>query len=171
MIESNQRQTLPAQSHKGKHHSPSTEFKKDQKGTNLGRKFSIEYKRKLSEAHKGKILPIEQRKKISASHKARREKSHLWKGGITPMVLLIRSCFAYRQWRSDVFTRDDYTCQQCGVRGTYLEADHYPKMFTIIFKENNIKSIEQALECAEFWNINNGRTLSRSCHDKTKLKN
>ncbi len=28
------------------------------------------------------------------------------------------------EWRKAVFKRDDYTCQECGIRGTYLEADH-----------------------------------------------
>ena len=82
-----------------------------------------------------------------------------WKGGITPLRKVIRCCFEYRQWRSDVFTRDNFTCILCGVRGGYLEADHYPKMFSTIFYEYKISSLEGALNCEEFWNINNGRTL------------
>ena len=91
-----------------------------------------------------------------------------WKNGITPLTRQIRACFEYRQWRSDVFTRDDFTCQDCGVRGGNLEADHYTKQFSVIFHENKIKDLQQALDCAEFWNINNGRTLCEKCHNKTK---
>lgn len=118
----------------------------------------------LSKTRVGVKLSIERRKKIGEGHKG--EKNFRWKGGITPLVLVIRHCFQYRQWRSDCFTRDNYTCQICGLRGGILNADHYPKMFTEIFHENNIKSLEQALECEEFWNINNGRTLCRECHIK-----
>lgn len=91
-----------------------------------------------------------------------------WKGGITPLTKQIRFCFKYRQWRSDIFTRDDFTCVLCGKRGIWIEADHYPKMFSEIFHENKIQNLQQALECEEFWNINNGRTLCRGCHRNKK---
>lgn len=57
-------------------------------------------------------------------------------------------------WRNAVFERDDYKCQACGVRGGYLEADH-------------------CLPWAFFPDIRyellNGRTLCRECHNKTKI--
>lgn len=118
--------------------------------------FSPEWKRKISEGMRG-------------------EKAFAWKDGRKPLVMRIRHCFKTRQWRSDIFMRDNYTCVLCGDRNykgrgvsVKLEADHYPKPFYKIFEENNIKSLEQALDCEEFWNINNGRTLCKSCHDKTK---
>lgn len=92
--------------------------------------------------------------------------SHLWKGGITPLTKTIRHCFKYRQWHSDIFERDDYTCQKCGKRGVRLHVDHI-KAFARIFEENHIKSLEDAINCEEFWNINNGRTLCKECHKKT----
>lgn len=95
-----------------------------------------------------------------------RGKNHYnWQNGITPIIFQIRNCFKYRQWRSDVFTRDNFQCIFCGTKGT-IEADHYPKLFSQIFHENNIKSIADALKCEEFWNINNGRTLCIECHKK-----
>jgi len=96
------------------------------------------------------------------------EKHPNWKGGITPLVKNIRKCFQYRQWRSDIFTRDNYICQICNQKGGELNADHFPKIFSEIIKENNIKTLEQALNCEEFWNINNGRTLCIGCHRKTE---
>lgn len=33
---------------------------------------------------------------------------------------------------------------------------------------NDIKTVEQARECSELWNINNGETLCEQCHDLTK---
>jgi hypothetical protein len=107
----------------------------------------------------------EHRHKIIDAHSG--DKSHFWKGGITELSKLIRQCYKYRQWRSDVFTRDDYTCQWCGVRGSVeIHPDHI-KTFSSILKENNIKSLGEAILCEELWNINNGRTLCIKCHKKT----
>lgn len=90
-------------------------------------------------------------------------KNHYLWNGRTPIVEQVRKCLEYRQWRSDVFTRDDFTCQVCGERGGKLHADHI-KQFAFIIAENEIKTIEQALDCSELWNLNNGRTLCVPCH-------
>ena len=55
----------------------------------------------------------------------------------------------YYQWRNSVFTRDNYTCQHCGVAGGDLNAHHikpYAK-----FKELRT-------------DVNNGITLCKTCH-------
>lgn len=83
-----------------------------------------------------------------------------------PFYASIRQLFKYRQWRSDIFTRDNYTCVLCGKSG-YIEADHYPIRFIDIIRKHEIKMLEQALDCEELWSINNGRTLCRPCHLKT----
>ena len=126
-----------------------------------GKKHSEKTKQKISEnsGSRGKPAWNRGREGFLAG-----KKHYNWKGGITPLVLQIRHCFKYRQWRSDIFTRDNFTCVLCEIRGGYLEADHYPKRFSTIFHENKITSLEQALACEEFWNINNGRTLCESCH-------
>lgn len=91
-----------------------------------------------------------------------------WKGGMTPLINLIRHCFKYRQWRCDIFQRDDYTCQKCEKRGGELNVHHKDKTFTEIFYINKIRSLDDAFKCEEFWNINNGETLCVSCHRKTE---
>ncbi|KKQ97136.1 MAG: HNH endonuclease domain protein [Candidatus Woesebacteria bacterium GW2011_GWB1_39_12] len=121
--------------------------------------FSEEHKRKIGLAKKGKRPSLETRKKMS-------ENSGRWKGGITPEIKKIRVCFEYRQWISDVFTRDNFTCQECGKRGGDLEA-HHLKSFSKIINENKIGKLKDALNCSELWNINNGQTLCKSCHKKT----
>lgn len=96
-------------------------------------------------------------------------KNAMWKGGITPFLRRLRTCFEYRQWRSDVFTRDDFTCVKCNRRGGRLHGDHI-KLFSFILRENNVKTYEEAIDCAELWNTNNGQTLCEDCHnDKTKI--
>jgi len=155
--------------------------KKDNKNF-LGRKHSEEtkakmrkpkteeHKRKLSEFRKGKkFFPhsIETRAKMSKNNGQLGNKSIWWKGGRTEIRDRVRSHFFYRQWRCDVFQRDDYTCQMCGKRGGRLQADHI-KPFYAILDDNEIITIDDAVQCEELWNINNGRTLCIECHKNTE---
>lgn len=92
------------------------------------------------------------------------ENSGNWKGGITPLYEAIRCCFEYRQWRSDIFTRDNFTCQKCGdAIGGNLVAHHIVE-FADIIERYEITTLEEALKCEELWNINNGQTLCDDCH-------
>ena len=78
------------------------------------------------------------------------------KRGVTVGMLnrLARRSVDAKEWREAVFQRDDFTCQMCGIRGTYLEADHIkPWAF---FPDLRFE-------------LSNGRTLCRPCHDKTKM--
>ena len=159
----------------GKKHSQSTKDKlsKIRKGKPSklkGRKLSDEFRRKLSESRIGMIFSDEHKKNLSKSHigKFTGENHPRWLGdkGKSPLVIRVRECFKYRQWRSDIFERDNYTCVLCLKRGATINADHHPKMFSTIFRESKIKNLEEALSYEEFWNINNGRTLCKSCHDK-----
>lgn len=87
------------------------------------------------------------------------EKHWNWKGGITSEATRLRGTIKYINWRKAIFERDNYTCQMCKKRGVYLEADHYPIPFTKLFRDQNFNLM---------WDINNGRTLCRKCHDTTK---
>ena len=93
----------------------------------------------------------------------RGEHPNNWQGGVTKLNDSLRTSMQYRQWRSDVFTRDNFTCQGCGQHGGRLNP-HHIKPFSIIIKENNVRSIDQGLACDELWNINNGKTLCVNCH-------
>ena len=136
---------------------------------NLGRKLSEEHRKKigLNGFHYGmlgKKHSLETRKKMSESHKG--EKSYSWEGGKTKSSAKIRNSFEYRLWRSDCFRRDDFTCQECHIRGGKLSIDHI-KPFSLIIAEYKIFSLKEALACEELWDINNGRTLCWGCHQKT----
>lgn len=120
---------------------------------------SAEARIKNSIAHKGintwmqgRVPSLEVRTKISETHKRIRESKHNWKGGITTINMKIRKSLEYRLWREAVFSRDDFTCKECNARGIYLEADH-------------IKPFAYFPDLR--FDINNGRTLCKSCHRKT----
>lgn len=72
-----------------------------------------------------------------------------WKGGITPDNVKVRNSVEYKQWRTSVFERDNYTCRYCNQRGGTLNADH-------------IK--EFAYYPGLRFSLDNGQTLCLSCH-------
>lgn len=141
--------------------------------SHIGKKrapFSQEWKDKISKAGIGKKVSEKNRIALVKRNKGnkygfgfRGENSPNWKGGITPLSQAIRGSIEYRQWRSDCFTRDKFTCQECLVKGGYLEV-HHIKEFSVILKEYSIKSVEESRHCEELWNLNNGRTLCKKCH-------
>lgn len=148
-----------------------------------GAKLSDAHKQKLAEAIKGNTWNRGRTHTEESSALKSENSARYWLGKIgkdhphwkdfktTPLYRQIRGCFLYRQWRWDVYTRDDFTCVLCGrkkeVSGT-LEADHFPKQFAQIFLDYEIKTYEEAIECEELWNINNGRTLCKECHNPTR---
>ena len=56
--------------------------------------------------------------------------------------------------------------QECGTKNIYIISHHIKKFSDIIY-EYKIKTLEQALNCEELWNINNGKTLCEECHKLT----
>lgn len=108
---------------------------------NKGSKLSIEGRKKLSQAHIGKMTGA---------------KNPSWKGGVCTVNKTERQIAMhtaeYKFWRLEVFERDDYTCQDCGIRGIELNADH-------------IKPWSQYPELR--YTRSNGRTLCVDCHRKT----
>ena len=75
-----------------------------------------------------------------------------WRGGVTPQNQKIRASDEYKAWRTAVFERDDFTCQECGLRGGELNAHH-------------IKSFSRHHELR--FDVANGTTLCLGCHEKT----
>ena len=90
-----------------------------------------------------------------------------WKGGTTKIILSVRSLNKYTYWRLSVFERDLYRCIICGDnKGGNLQADHIIPLSYLISKFK-IKTTEEAYNFEKLWDINNGRTLCKSCHKKT----
>ena len=130
-----------------------------------GHTVSKEQRQKLREKNKGNTYNLGKHHTDETKRKMSGANSYNWKGGITPLNDKIRHSFEYRQWRSDIFTRDEFTCQECGQIGGGLNA-HHIRPFSSILQKYEIVTIEEALRCEELWNINNGITLCKECHRK-----
>lgn len=103
--------------------------------------------------------------------------------GRTPLAIMIRSLENYKNWRTQIFKRDNYTCQECKQIGYKLEAHHiipFTKLLSEFLKEYDQFSpiedketlIRLAIKWKSFWSINNGKTLCKTCHkiEKYNLK-
>ena len=86
-----------------------------------------------------------------------RGKNHWnWQGGIASLYQTLKNSLQWKRWRTAVFERDKYKCQDCGASG-YLEPHH-------------IIPIRSHRNKYELFNLKNGITLCRLCHQKTFWK-
>lgn len=74
-----------------------------------------------------------------------------WKGGFF-LERRPRESIEYKEWRNQVYERDNYTCQVCNVKGGKLVAHH-------------IKSWSKYPDLR--YEKSNGLTLCEECHKKT----
>ena len=107
----------------------------------------------------------EHRKKLADAQRG--DKHYNWKGGMKIENQRIRNQMDYREWRTKVFERDDYTCVRCGSRNGNgkridLESHHilafadYPEER---FAEDN--GVTWCLECHDAYH--RGDSLWRTC--------
>jgi len=95
--------------------------------------------------------------------KTRGENHYLWNGGVTVLNQSIRRMTENIYWQRAIKKRDG-KCQDCGgVRN--LEAHHITPI-KVILEANNITNRDEARECLELWDLENGITLCRKCHYK-----
>lgn len=104
---------------------------------------------------------------------SRRGENHPWWKGGTELRRAIRTCSAMSRWRQSVFERDHYTCVLCeshnhsgNGKTVTLHADHIIRLADLLDKYR-IRTLEEAENCSELWDIANGRTLCKSCHKQT----
>jgi hypothetical protein len=164
---------------------------------NKGKKRTEATKQKMSKINLGKNNPfygkhhtkesteiMKKSSQIRWQDPKQREKLSLTKGGTGnpyenyDLAFSIRLLYKYNNWRTEIFKRDNFTCQECGQIGHHLEA-HHLKEFSIIFKEflnlypnyNSIKDkeilIQLAINYKPFWEVSNGQTLCKDCHKLT----
>jgi len=74
-----------------------------------------------------------------------------WKGGFF-LERRPRDTIEYKEWRTKVYQRDNYTCQTCSIKGGQLVAHH-------------IKSWKSYPGLR--YEVSNGLTLCTPCHKKT----
>lgn len=91
--------------------------------------------------------------KDETSERMKGEGNPFWKGGINGENDTLRHRREYKEWRTSVYERDNYTCQCCGTRGGRLNAHH-------------INQFADYLDLR--YDVNNGITLCVKCHDSTE---
>jgi 5-methylcytosine-specific restriction endonuclease McrA len=112
----------------------------------LNKKRSNETKRKISEKLKGR----EAWNKGKPQHQTRGVKNGNWNPDIDHKENdLIRGRVEWKNWRQEVFKRDDYTCKKCDKRGLYLHPHH-------------IKNFSEHEDLR--FDVVNGITFCKECH-------
>ena len=71
------------------------------------------------------------------------------------LKLKIRNTTKYLNWRLSILKRDNFTCKICHAsvkdkKSLRLEVRH-AKAFYEICNENNVSTVEQALQCTDLW--------------------
>ena len=77
-----------------------------------------------------------------------------WKGGVTTENEKARKSSEYKEWRINVFKRDNFTCRVC-LKGGYVQANH-------IYPFRSHKELR--------YDVNNGITLCIECHRYTFMR-
>lgn len=135
----------------------------------LGYRHSEEMKRKMSQLKFNQSE--ETRRKIGLAHSG--EKSEFWRGGISLVNRTLRAnindTFEYKNWRSLIFSKDDFVCQYCGERGGKLHA-HHIEPFRWIIDRYKIDNIGDARLSQPLWDLGNGITLCNECHREIHSK-
>jgi len=85
-----------------------------------------------------------------------------WKNGISKLGHIIRSMKEYINWKNKVLEKNKKICVLCGSTNN-LEVDHIKK-FSFILSDCKIKNVNDARNCVELWNVDNGRILCKRCN-------
>lgn len=141
---------------------------------NIGRVFSDSHREKLRVAQTGKrhseLSKSKMRLNLIGNSRVK-GKHWTWKKDKVKnretLKYKLRNCKEMKEWRESVIYRDHSECQQCKTNKGTIQVDHIIPFWYILFK-NRVSSFEDALNCKELWNTDNGRTLCLNCHRKTE---
>lgn len=134
---------------------------------NVGKERTEETKKILSDIAKVQWEKGQFREDVENRRKniPRGEKHFNYKNGAGRLRQKLYSLFEYKQWRLDVFKRDNFSCKKCGVKGVIIEAHHIIP-FREIHMKYGFKDHIEAAKCKELFDINNGVTLCIKCHSE-----
>ena len=145
-----------------------SEMRSGEGNTFYGKSHKPETKKLMAEKQTGELNhnygkppSKETREKLSAY---RGEQAPVWKGGRSTLQQLIRANTRYLEWRTAIYKRDDYRDWFSGVRGNGDLQVHHIIPFSKLLDKYNIKTIDDAINCAAFWDLNNGMTMLKSSH-------
>jgi hypothetical protein len=163
----------PHLSMRGRHSNPKTEFKKGMNPWNKGlTKETSSIVKELAERPRKTITLQRRRDAVKGS------KCWNWQGGKTPLSLMIGNSLEFKEWRKSIFSRDNWTCQKCFIRGGKLHP-HHKRLFSeilknFLFEYSQFSPAEDkeilsriAITYKPFWNVENGITLCEACHKET----
>lgn len=144
------------------------EAKSGSNNPRYGVKLSDEIKHKISASEKGKrvIVSEETKEKLRKALKGKYvgEKHWGWKGGRRnwrlrqPLLYALRSSAEYIKWRKFALLHLVHNPKAKGIQ------IHHLKKVTDILKENNIKTLDEALNCKALWDLNNVVFLAKGEH-------
>lgn len=95
-----------------------------------------------------------------------KEKMRKW---INPLIELkdaIRDSSSYKDWRKQIFERDNYTCIISWEKSSWNIEAHHLMSLTNLIKIYNITTVYEALDCDKLWDINNWITIRKDIHNK-----
>lgn len=141
-----------SKAHKGRRHSIKTEFSKGFIPWNKGKKMSDETRKKCSISKVGKRTGID---------------NPSWKGGITPFIQKVKRLPEYTTWFRSILTRDRFICRKCKNYKSPGITAHHLKSFAYLIRILQDKTLTGAKQFKELWDLNNGVTLCKSCHQST----
>lgn len=128
-------------------------------------------------------------KMISSSNKGKKRLLHslnimgsknpAWKGGVKPLMALIRNLSQYHDWKRKIIKRDKNYCLECNNIFNENEIEvHHPTTFSFLYKgflnkysqfspiEDKETLVRLAIYYEPFWDIKNGVSLCVDCHKK-----
>jgi hypothetical protein len=142
-----------------------------------GYKQTTEHKKNISKSHRG-IMPkninllIQKAIRFKKGERSKGviftkentlgEKNPNWKGGITPLNLMLRTSSIYAIWREAVFLRDNFTCQN-------PNCEYCHNKLGILLNAHHIKPFSLYPDLR--FDINNGVTYCAEYHLNSKLHN
>ena len=126
-------------------------------------------------------MSLETRLKMKLSHKGKLYKRiDIRENALKKLRGYLKHSEEWRKWRQEIFMRDNYTCQDCGITSGYGKTivlhPHHKVRLKVLIKNfldyysqfSLLEDLEVLLRIATtyqpFWDINNGETICDKCH-------